>query len=68
MEEQVVNGVGRLFTSDNIAIVTLTLMCIGEGVLISYLLKGLLSMKDVLKELEKVIVILNERLSHNEDK
>jgi hypothetical protein len=57
-------GVNAVWDSENIAIVVLFLVAIGEGALVFFLLRGLLSMKDVLSELKNSITVLNERIGH----
>ncbi len=54
-------GVNAVWDTDNIAIIVLFLVSIGEGILIYFLLKNLLAMKDVLATLASAIAVLNER-------
>lgn len=57
-------GLNVVMSSENIAIVVLMVIVLMQQVLIGFLLKGLLNMKDTLAKLNETISILAERLRH----
>lgn len=61
----VTTGIHAVWKTDNIAIIVLFLVVIGEAAMIYFLLNGILKMKDVLAALTNSITVLNERIKHD---
>ena len=65
MNNDVSKGLDVIWSSGDIAIVVLMVVLLLSLTMNGVLLRGLLSMKDVLNSLLNAVSLLNERLDHN---
>lgn len=66
MGNEIHTGLGVIWSSGNIAIVVEMVLIIMQQVLIGFLLKGLLNMKDVLEKVNTTLAVLLERLNNHD--
>jgi len=59
-------GLQVIWSSGNIAIVVLMVIVLMQQVLIGFLLRGLLNMKDVLEKVNTTLAVLLERLNNHD--
>lgn len=59
-------GLQVIWSSENIAIVVLMVIVLMQQVLIGFLLRGLLNMKDVLEKVNTTLAVLLERLNNHD--
>lgn len=60
------DGLDVIWSSGNIAIVVLMVVVLMQQVLIGFLLRGLLNMKDTLSKLNEAMILLVERIGHGD--